>query len=156
MMKTLWFILLFTLNFVAYGAPSYTFSIENPMIIETSASRGDINLGNFNSFNPNETCSTLYVAPNTCIVQNRNTVRIGLFFNYEVLISELSSIDITFDFEEPDIGELVQNIQLPSPLSEQTNNSSGVINLEFDITLFGNNAHKEQGLSLTIEVTPNN
>ena len=133
-------------------------SISNSMMTSNSSQMGTLDLGTFDPFNPSLNCNT-YSAPNSCTANGRDPVNINLVFNYSVELDSLtgSSVDLVVNINNGLGGSMGEFINLNPPVSlfSLQDGSVGSFDLNFQIPLFGPNAHYEYGLDLIIDVTIN-
>lgn len=152
------FTLFLFLGFCQISQAATLISVSNNMMTSPNGQLGVLDMGTFDPFNPGSNCNT-FSAPNTCIPNGREPIKISLSFNYSVALDALtgSSVDLFFNVNNGyggSTGEFI-NLVPPANVFSLHDGNIGSFDLSFDIPLFGPDSHYDYGLDLTIDVTIN-
>ena len=147
------FLLLFSWN---SQASDFALSVQNSMMTGSGA-YGDVSMGIIEPFSPQTFCNS-FSAPNTCsVVNNNRDLNVTLSFGYLVEIFTTGSIDISFSADNGlnnTVGQF-QNLTLPSNIYNAGDQTTGSMDVSFQIPMFGPNSNSDYGLLLTIDVVYN-
>ncbi len=156
MYMKVWVILFLTLFSSSLFAQDFKLSVQNSMMTG-SGNTGALDMGVIQPFSPQDFCNN-FSSPNTCsVINNNKTLSINLSFGYLVEIFTTGNIDISFSADNGLNNTVTpfQNLSLPSSIFSAGDQTTGSMDISFEIPMFGPNSGAEYGMLLLIDVVYN-